>query len=548
MTPERRAELLNHTMLGRSVALPAAALSSRFIYYNCEVMSEDDARALMAAEGVTPEVADMVVMAAEEWTYSPGPRGGKRWIHNTTGKMVRSEPTEEKEKASATEQAEKTAAAVPKMFMAGSSPADRLKAARELEAGRGPQIEEAAAKPGARLIEGEYKGGRRFTSDPKPGYPAQIGLLNKGLETDYFSHLVNGGEKMKRPGAEAASRRQEIKDKEAADLATKAAARVPGTPVPEDFVRKLFDLRHSKDLASERFKAIPESQQKTLVGSAMAKARVELNSLAKRIDDKDTSLVTTAWLHPSNKIYRELFTHLTGQELPSTATGTAHAIKIFVGQDKLNALQAQKDAEQAVIAKAKQDKENARVQVVKDKIERGEKVSGTDLVDAARSVGHDIHPRTVRMLRDRVHEINHEQGAIRGKDTGNSPFDTYKAVRAKIQKATARAEKVLGDSVAAIPMPPGTGVPNQKAASKSVAREYLVQPTVEVTNLSSGNKSTYGPLSARDAAIAAHAHSRGDHNTWDYEKKYGHLVRIGQHSVGVGDHVALLPPVTAEAK
>ncbi len=93
MTPERRAELLSQTMLGRSVVLPAPR---RHIYYNCVVMSEDEARALMTAQGVDPAIADMVVMAAEEWTYSPGPRGGKRWIHNTTGNIIRSEPAESK--------------------------------------------------------------------------------------------------------------------------------------------------------------------------------------------------------------------------------------------------------------------------------------------------------------------------------------------------------------------------------------------------------------------------------------------------------------------
>ena len=48
-------------------------------------------------------------------------------------------------------------------------------------------------------------------------------------------------------------------------------------------------------------------------------------------------------------------------------------------------------------------------------------------------------------------------------------------------------------------------------------------------------------LPPREAVIAAHAQlQRNDWNTWDYEKRYGHLVEHGKHTVTVGNHTALL--------
>ena len=39
----------------------------------------------------------------------------------------------------------------------------------------------------------------------------------------------------------------------------------------------------------------------------------------------------------------------------------------------------------------------------------------------------------------------------------------------------------------------------------------------------------------RSAVIAAYAQSRGDWNTWNYERAYSHLVREGEHSFICGD-------------
>ena len=44
-------------------------------------------------------------------------------------------------------------------------------------------------------------------------------------------------------------------------------------------------------------------------------------------------------------------------------------------------------------------------------------------------------------------------------------------------------------------------------------------------------------LPPEEAVVAAYAHDRGDHNTWDY-KKYAPLVRHGRWYVFCGDFAA----------
>lgn len=60
---------------------------------------------------------------------------------------------------------------------------------------------------------------------------------------------------------------------------------------------------------------------------------------------------------------------------------------------------------------------------------------------------------------------------------------------------------------------------------------------VEVIDLSTGKKQIF-TCSPEEAVIAAYAQSRGDFNTWDYEKKYS-VVR-GKQTVACGDFSALI--------
>jgi hypothetical protein len=69
---------------------------------------------------------------------------------------------------------------------------------------------------------------------------------------------------------------------------------------------------------------------------------------------------------------------------------------------------------------------------------------------------------------------------------------------------------------------------------------------MDVMNLKTGEFLTY-TTDARSASIAAHAQSRGDWNTWDYERRYGSLVvsrptkKPGMVCHTCGDFTALEP-------
>lgn len=60
-----------------------------------------------------------------------------------------------------------------------------------------------------------------------------------------------------------------------------------------------------------------------------------------------------------------------------------------------------------------------------------------------------------------------------------------------------------------------------------------------VMNLATAEKQEYdNTLTPEQAVIAAYAQSLGDFNTWDYEKRYAHLVETGKHTVLCGDFSA----------
>lgn len=57
---------------------------------------------------------------------------------------------------------------------------------------------------------------------------------------------------------------------------------------------------------------------------------------------------------------------------------------------------------------------------------------------------------------------------------------------------------------------------------------------VEVQHLVTGETITY-TCSPREAVLAAHAQSLNDWSTWQYEERYGHLVRESVHGFYCGD-------------
>lgn len=61
---------------------------------------------------------------------------------------------------------------------------------------------------------------------------------------------------------------------------------------------------------------------------------------------------------------------------------------------------------------------------------------------------------------------------------------------------------------------------------------------VTVTNLETKEAHLYS-CSPREAVIAAHAQDKNDFNTWDYAKRYGHMVQWAGSHVTCGNFTAV---------
>jgi hypothetical protein len=55
-----------------------------------------------------------------------------------------------------------------------------------------------------------------------------------------------------------------------------------------------------------------------------------------------------------------------------------------------------------------------------------------------------------------------------------------------------------------------------------------------VMNLATAKKQNY-TCTPKEAVIAAYAQSKKDFSTWDYEKRYGHLLEEGKYAYFCGD-------------
>jgi hypothetical protein len=125
--------------------------------------------------------------------------------------------------------------------------------------------------------------------------------------------------------------------------------------VSEAFVDRFFNYVYKDSLNSDRFKNETPENQAALIAKGKQESRAQLEKMAKRIADKDVSLADNHALHPSNKMYRELFTEITGITLPSGSEATRKAVKEFLGEKYQEHAKNRADKE-ANEAKEKADK------------------------------------------------------------------------------------------------------------------------------------------------------------------------------------------------
>jgi hypothetical protein len=197
----------------------------------------------------------------------------------------------------------------------------------------------------------------------------------------------------------------------------------------ENFINDFFDYCYKDELKSDRFLAYPKDEQEQMVIKAKARIVADVERLTKQINDKDPKIALNGTFHPSNRYYRKLFKIITGIELPNGSNDTREAVIKWVGQDKIDALNKAKEDEKAAERAIEAQKEQEYINKLKEKVIKDESITGDELVDVARSLNIEIHPRTVGMLRNRVRGITSSQARITGKSTGNSPWEIYKQVK-----------------------------------------------------------------------------------------------------------------------
>lgn len=114
-------------------------------------------------------------------------------------------------------------------------------------------------------------------------------------------------------------------------------------------------------------------------------------------------------LHPDNKISRQLFTDVTGVTLPPTVGGTQAIVRAYVGDELWNRYFAAREAERLQVEQEKADAakliEDQRLASIKSRFLANEYIKGAEFVDLAKSLEVSIHPRTIGVLREKIHEV-----------------------------------------------------------------------------------------------------------------------------------------------
>lgn len=141
----------------------------------------------------------------------------------------------------------------------------------------------------------------------------------------------------------------------------------------------------------------------------------------RAIQDRTPNLLEQGIQYTDNRVSRALFTAETGIVLPKTQRDSVKVLREYAGADRVDA--ADRAKEQAE-AERKADAERRRLAGIVERFRAGQDVTGAELVDGARACGHNPHPRTVGMVRDKVITLNREGvGRIRGTVSGDTIGD-----------------------------------------------------------------------------------------------------------------------------
>ena len=205
----------------------------------------------------------------------------------------------------------------------------------------------------------------------------------------------------------------------------------------EETIKQFAAERLAEQLADTQ-REYPERLAKALAANPnqmeewLAGIHEEIRLMAAWIMDKDACCAKhgRCAFHPSNKMTRRLFAALTGIKLPATVQMT-HAVMLdYLGRDRVAAIDAKREAERVAEETAKRDKREAdkaaRLERIKQQMVADTAIGGDELLDIARTLGIDVHPRTAGMLKRRVNSIRRGQAGIVKGGSVQAAFDLYK--------------------------------------------------------------------------------------------------------------------------
>jgi hypothetical protein len=135
---------------------------------------------------------------------------------------------------------------------------------------------------------------------------------------------------------------------------------------------------------------------------------------------------------PDNRCSREMFHKLTGIKLPTGVNATREFLMAYIGREWVEKQQEKERAEREAEAKRDREQQEANYAMMMDEIstraKRGQNISGRELVNLARHLGIQVHPRTAGAASN-VEWITTSRAGVRNKCNVQGVFQLMRCLQ-----------------------------------------------------------------------------------------------------------------------
>ncbi len=213
----------------------------------------------------------------------------------------------------------------------------------------------------------------------------------------------------------------------------------------EDYANAMteHELAFYREYKPERLAKL-QAEQPNAVEDFREKKRHDARELATGIETRSEwflKRVQSGLLHPDNKTSRKLFEMTTGITLPKTLAATRDVVNSYCGvalSELVNKQNAERDEADRKEREQQAIEETKRLERIAENIRTNRSVSGDEVLDIARHIGIDVHPRTAGSLRKRVVGVVGTSARISGKGTlSDGVWDVIRTVRELLAETTA---------------------------------------------------------------------------------------------------------------